>query len=264
MVSRIDDDKEQLEQKRQELVKKGIEAKVLHNPVHEVSSTIVRNSLVKDGFSHDLPTSVMEYIKANQLYTDGYDPQDLRCVVKPLVRESRYIHTLGVEQQARQLANIYGVDEKKAAIGGVLHDICKHMEPDYLVQIILDSPEKDSYPCEEELRKTPQLLHSYAGGIYVRNELGITDQEMIDAIRYHTTGRADMTTLEKIIYLADFTSAERDYPDVEVLRNLVKISLDESMAYALEFVQADLTRRGLAINRDTQEAYKQYSTRKEQ
>lgn len=103
-----------------------------------------------------------------------------------------------------------------------------------------------------------QLWHAVASSAYAQNELDIYDPEILNAIRYHTTARRGMSPLEQVIYLADVTSSERDYPGVQRMRLLAEKSLKEAMRESLKFILGDLTRRNLQIVQDTWEAYNEY------
>lgn len=130
--------------------------------------------------------------------------------------EKRKIHSLGVAKSAVLLARIYGADEDKAEIAGILHDTAKYVK-------LVDVPSYcDKYGIElDEMEKVSTALsHSVLGSFIAKYEFGIDDSEIISAIRYHTTGRADMTLLEEIVYLADLIEDGRDYPGVDELREL--------------------------------------------
>ena len=103
-----------------------------------------------------------------------------------------------------------------------------------------------------------KLYHSIIGSAYVKNVLGVEDEEIISAIRYHTTARADMTPLERVLYLADYTSRDRDYNGVEDMRKAVEISEEAALTIALKFTVEDLEEKGLAVHPDTLAAYKFY------
>lgn len=165
----------------------------------------------------------------------------------------RYAHSLAVADEAVRLAEKYGGNREKAYVAGLLHDICKDESKDSLLQTL------DKFgiiPSKLELG-APKLWHAKAGAAYVKVELGIDDSEIIDAISYHTTARADMTLLDKILYLADFTSADRDYDGVEDMRKAVDISIEKAMDEALSFSIMDLVEARRAIHPDTVEAYNQ-------
>ena len=100
-----------------------------------------------------------------------------------------------------------------------------------------------------------KLWHAISGAAYVEHLLGIDDREIIDAIRYHTTARGNMTLLDKVLYLADFTSIDRDYDDVDVMRKLVDKSMNEALLYALSYSIKDLISSGRVLHLDTINAY---------
>ena len=174
-------------------------------------------------------------------------------ILKERLTEKRFFHSLAVAKEALRLAEKYGADTKKAFLSGLLHDVCKDDKPNLQLQlfeefgIILDTVEKNA-------RK---LWHARAGAVYLKEKLGIDDNEVISAVRYHTTAKANMTLLEKILYLADFTSEDRDYPGVEDMRCAVDISLEHAMREALIFTVVDLGEKGMPIHNDTLDAYRE-------
>ena len=169
---------------------------------------------------------------------------DYKKVIKPLMSEHRYIHSVNVAKEAKFLAKKYGADEEKAYIAGMLHDITKEMPREEQLQIILDS----DIILDNVLSEAPKLWHGLSGGIYVKKNLDIKDDDILNAIRYHTTGRAGMSLLEKIIFVADFTSEERTYKGIATMRKKSRKSLEEAMLYGFKFTFSDLTSRELAIH----------------
>ncbi|MBE6728024.1 MAG: HD domain-containing protein [Ruminococcaceae bacterium] len=165
--------------------------------------------------------------------------------------EKRYFHSLCVADEAMRLAEKYGGNAQKAYLAGLLHDITKnsskeeHLNIFNTFGIILNNVEE----------KAEKLWHAISGAIYVRYILNIEDEEIAEAIRYHTTAKADMPLLSKILYLADFTSRDRDYDDVDVMRRLVDESLDKAYLYALSYSVKDLVMQNRAIHNDTLNAY---------
>jgi len=174
-------------------------------------------------------------------------------LIQKTLSTERYHHSLAVADEAVRLAEKYGGDQQKAAIAGLLHDSMKDTSKNELLQkidgfgIILDSVEKNTH----------KLWHAIAGAAYAKQTLGIKDGELIDAIRYHTTARADMGLLEKILYLADFTSADRTYTGVGELREAVDKDIDTAMRQALNFTISDLLAKNSPIHPDTVAAYNQ-------
>ena len=117
--------------------------------------------------------------------------------------------------------------------------------------------------CMEE-RKAFKVWHGIAGAELLRTKFGVTDEDVLHAVRFHTVGRAGMSNLEKIVYLADMISAERDYPDVDVMREKAAESLNAGMAYALKYSLIKLVRREALIPHHTVEAYNEVLTELQQ
>jgi predicted HD superfamily hydrolase involved in NAD metabolism len=165
----------------------------------------------------------------------------------------RYRHSLAVADQAEHLARKYGADPEKARVAGLLHDILKDTDGDSQLQILkdfgilLDTVEKSSH----------KLWHARSGAVFIEHILGITDPDILNAVRYHTTARAGMSLLETVLYLADFTSADRDYPDVDVMRELTERDLDAAMQYAVAYTIDDLKEQERPVHPDTLACYKE-------
>ena len=183
---------------------------------------------------------------------------DYKNVIKPLMSERRYIHSVNVAKEAKILAEKYGADEEKAYIAGMLHDITKEMPGDEQLQIIRDS----DIILDNVLSEAPKLWHGLSGSIYVRKNLGILDEDILNAIRYHTTGRAGMSLLEKIIFVADYTSEERTYRGITTMRKKSRRSLEEAMLYGFKFTFSDLTSRELAIHPNELNCYNEIVLKK--
>ena len=130
--------------------------------------------------------------------------------------KGRYLHTLGVVETSKSLAKIYGVDIKKAEIAALAHDIAKNLSSEQLLKII-----------------EANNITSIVGPIVAREHFEIEDEEILSAIRWHTTGKENMSKLDKIIYLADMIEPSRDFSGVEELRNDSKDDLDKAMLNAL-------------------------------
>lgn len=182
-----------------------------------------------------------------------YNENSIKEILKENLTPQRYNHSLEVAKEAKRLALKYGCDEEKAYFAGLLHDITKNLPDEKQLQIIRDF---DIILTDVELN-AKKLWHAITGTAYVKNVLKIYDEEILNAIRYHTTAKADMSLLEKILYLADFTSADRDYDDVDIMRELVDKSMYDALKYALVYTVRDLVSRGLAVHPDTIEAYNQ-------
>lgn len=179
------------------------------------------------------------------------DYEYIKKILRERLDEKRYFHSLCVADEAKRLAEKYGGDVDKCYLAGLIHDITKHAsEEEHLkifetFDIMLNCTEKNA----------TKLWHAMSGAAYIKYVLRIDDEEIIDAVRYHTTAKADMSLTAKILYLADFTSRDRDYEDVDVIRQKVDISLESAFIYALQFSITDLVERGKAVHIDTINAY---------
>lgn len=176
---------------------------------------------------------------------------EYKAILKDRLNEKRYYHSLCVADEAVRLAEKYGADTKKAYLAGLLHDITKNAESREHLHIfsefgiILTDVEKNA----------EKLWHAMSGAAYIEHILNIKNPEIIDAVRYHTTAKANMSLLAKILYLADFTSIDRDYEDVSVIRSLVDKSLEDAFIYALQYSISDLVKNKKAVHIDTVNAY---------
>ena len=165
----------------------------------------------------------------------------------------RYNHSICVADEAVRLANKYGGDCDKAYLAGLLHDITKNASCDEHLQIFNEF----GIMLNDIEKSAEKLWHAISGAAYIEHILGIKDEEIITAVRYHTTAREDMTQLEKLLYLADFTSADRDYDDIDIMRQKVEISMEAGLDYALSYTINDLVSRGKPLHLDTVKAYNQ-------
>lgn len=176
---------------------------------------------------------------------------EYKKIIKSMMSENRYNHCVNVSKEAVKLAKRYGGDEEKAAVAGILHDITKEMPKDEQLQIMLDS----GIILDDIQKNAPKLWHGISGSVYIKNHLCIEDEDILNAICYHTTGRAGMSILEKIIFVADFTSEERTYKGVATMRKKSRKSLEDAMLYGFKFTFSDLSSRELAIHPDELACY---------
>lgn len=183
-----------------------------------------------------------------------YDFEKTKLMLKERLTEKRYLHSLNVAEEAAKLAQIFGENQSKAYFAGLLHDICKDEPKEEQLQRIRSS----AIIWDEKAFTQPSLWHAMAGSVFIADELKVADADMINAVRYHTSGRAGMSTLEKIIYIADLTSADREYEGVETVRVLASASLEKAMLYALQYILSDLIAHKTPIVNDTMEAYNEY------
>ncbi len=172
-------------------------------------------------------------------------------LIKSRLSEYRYIHSMNVSKSAVALAGKYGADPEKARLAGILHDVMKEEE----LSVQYDYIRKNGEELTAARLLNNSVIHQMSGAAYCRLELGIDDKDVLGAIRYHTTGRRDMTLLEQVVYTADFISADRNYPDVEKMRELADESLDEAMLYSLKYTINKLVGAELIVEPDTLECY---------
>lgn len=172
-------------------------------------------------------------------------------ILKPMLSQKRFEHSLNVAQEAVKLAKKFGADEEKAEIAGLLHDILKDTPAEKQLKIIADF---GIIMTDVEL-SAKRFWHAISGAVYIRTVLKIEDREIFDAVRYHTTGRKNMTLLEKVIFIADFISKDRDYPGVEEMRKTAYKSLDKAIVEGIAFTITDLAERRDPIVPETIDAY---------
>mgnify|MGYP001333701512 CR=1 FL=1 len=150
-----------------------------------------------------------------------FDRERIVSAVKSQMPEKRWHHTLGVVKSAVELAGRYGADAEKAELAAYLHDYAKYWPAETQKQVVVEQ----RMP-QELLDYGPELWHAPVGAYAVERDLGIRDPEILDAIRYHTSGREGMTLLDKIVCLADYIEPGRQFPGVEEIRGLAKESLE--------------------------------------
>jgi predicted HD superfamily hydrolase involved in NAD metabolism len=176
-------------------------------------------------------------------------------ILTSMLGEKRLRHSLCVRDRAAELAKLHGADTTKATLAGLLHDICHDMPKEEQLQTL----ERHGILLDTQVRAHPALWHAPCAAVYLQEELGIRDEDILCAVRYHTTGRQGMTLLEKIVFLADATSSERDYPGVEERRILANRDLNAAMFVYLQCELAKLTEKGQPIVRDAWECYNFFS-----
>ncbi len=213
----------------------------------EISSTEIRIRLKSNNGCEELvDKKVIDYIRSHGLYDDGFD--SYREIMTRMLDETRLYHCECVSEAAGELAALYGADTGKAKLAGLLHDITKMMSAQEHLSLIGDG----LTPLE---RSNHKVWHQMSAPVFLRNNGIVTDEEILSAIRWHTTGKADMTLLEKIVYTADFISADRDYPDVDTVRKLSKISLEHAMLYTSRYTVRDLTEHDRCVHPSTLDCY---------
>ncbi len=222
--------------------------------VIDVSSTELRQKLAAGEGGALLPPAVYGYILRQGLYGTNADLKhlsisQLRPVALSYLKHKRIPHVLGTEQEAIRLAERYGADVEKARVAALLHDCTKKLDMESQLALC------DHYGIQlDELEQVSlKLLHSKTGAALARDVFGV-DEEIYNAIWWHTTGHADMTLLEKIIYLADYIEPSRDFPGVDKLRSVCYKDLNEGLLLGLEMTIREMTDMGNPVHRATLEA----------
>ena len=245
---------ERLEKAKEAVEALGGRVTLLQNSVTEISSTQLRRMLVFRCAGEFLPQAVEDYIYEKGLYGTGRDLKNLsldalRDTVVSLLKPNRVAHVLGCCQTAVELAKLYGVNETDAARAALLHDITKAL--DGPLQLTLCR----SYGTilDDFSQKNPKTLHALTGSLVAERIFG-ENKAVVDAICCHTTGKADMNTLEKIIYVADYMEPNRDFPGVEQLRELAYRDITAALKLGLRMTLAMLKEQKREISPESQAA----------
>lgn len=162
--------------------------------------------------------------------------------------EKRFKHSLGVAEEAERLADKYGTDKKKAYLAGLVHDVAKEIDTDSARNMLKD---RFGIRVDPVTYNVPKLLHAPLGACLAQTEFGIFDAEILDAVKYHTTAKADMSLLTKIIYMADYIEPNRDFEGVEELRKQAYQDLDEAIITGLDYTISELLSDGKMFHPDT-------------
>lgn len=178
--------------------------------------------------------------------------EDLLKKTEAQVKGERFTHILGVIDTAIRLAHRFGVDPEKAEIAAILHDYCKAWDVERMKESLL------AHNDSSWLSYSAVLWHSPVAMYVAREEFQIDDLELLYAIYYHTTGRAAMTPLEKVIWVADYIEPNRNFPGVEQARALAEDNLDQALLFGLSQTIKYLVDKGQAIYPLTFEAYNYY------
>ena len=176
--------------------------------------------------------------------------QKARRLAKKRLSAKRYQHTLNVRRMAVKLAKRWGADPEKAALAALLHDTAKELPREEMLQILNDN----AIMAENAQNRPSPVWHGICAAILAQTQWGVEDEEVLSAIRCHTTGRPGMCLLDEIVFLADMTSAERDYPEVDYLRKLEKKDIHQAIREALEMNLHWLEESGKPVDEETRAA----------
>ena len=243
-----------IEEKKKFFEENGAKVYLVDNPVTEISSTDLRRMLVFDCASPFLTPGIQEYIQAYRLYGAGKNYQnlpieELETVVTALLKPSRVAHVLGCRQTAKELAELYGADPTDAQRAALLHDISKALDGPLQLTLCAEY----GINLDDFSAQNPKTLHALTGSLIAQRIFG-ENKAVVDAIRSHTTGKADMNALEKIIYVADYMEPNRDFPGVEQLRQLAYTDLDGALKLGLTMTLQLLKEQGRDISPESLQA----------
>ena len=243
-----------LEKSREALTAQGGEVLLLDNPITAISSTQLRRMLVFRCAAGFIPEKVLAYIYETGLYGTERDyrnlpVEELERVVVSLLKPNRINHVLGCRQAATELARLYGADETDAARAALLHDITKALDGPLQLTLCREYGRiLDSFS-----QQNPKTLHALTGSLVAERIFG-ENAAVVAAICCHTTGKADMNLLEKIIYVADYIEPNRDFPGVEELRRLAYTDITQALELGLRMTLDLLKEQGRDISPESSEA----------
>ena len=223
----------------------------INNTKYDISSTQIREK-IRSGESAErlLPENVEAYIRERGLYEDGsLDCAHWKTVIEPFIKEhlksKRLKHTYGVAAEAKKLAERYGEDPEKAELAGLCHDMMRNISPEESAELV------KRYGLPEKLADNPNLAHGKIAAKVLADVYGMQDEDLLNAVRYHTTGRKGMSRLEKILYLADAIEPGRDYPQVGALREAAEEDLDKACILCMERSMEYVRSTGASVDPDT-------------
>lgn len=235
------------------LIKAGWKIELCEGEAFAASSTEIRA-----GDMSALPHSVADYIAQNGLYGQNaadypWDFDSYMAFTKQMLSPRRYEHSLNVAGRAEELALIHGADKNMCRIGGILHDLCKEMPIERQLQILTNSVTMTD-KLLGSIKELPHVWHGFTAAAMLPGALNIHSRPILNAISFHTTARAAMSDTEMILYLADLTSSERDYPDAKKLRDISNNSLTDGVIFALRYFRENLK----TVSELTKEAFSYY------
>lgn len=244
---------QQLNDERKKLTAQGARILLMDMEVLDASSTDARQAIQEGGSTPQLPVAVRQYAQAAGLYGTEMripeGPQWLEMLFANLTVK-RFAHTLAVADTARRLALLHGLDPVKAEVAGLLHDCAKCLPLEEMQRIARENRLTE----DESILASGALLHSVVGAHLARTKYGCEDEEVIAAIRSHTTGKAGMSKLDMAVWLADTIEPTRaPYPLLDKTRMLAGLSLEKAMITSLEGTLQHVRKKGDAVHPATLE-----------
>lgn len=247
-------EKEAIDKQTQVLKQMGATVYLVNNPITTISSTDLRRLIAFDCASEFLPEEVKNYICTQKLYGIGkprkqLPMEQLEQEVISLLKPNRVAHVLGCREAAMELAKRWDADPVDAARAGLLHDITKALDGPLQLTLCREY----GILLDNFSMANPKTLHALTGSLVAERIFG-ENPRVVAAICSHTTGKANMNVLEKIIYVADYMEPNRAFPGVEELRHLAYTDLDQALRWGLENTLAMLKQQGSEISPASQEA----------
>ncbi len=253
--ARADSDLAVINAKANELREKyGATVSVVETEVIDISSTELRGLLKERGGREYFSDEEYSLMIKNRLYGAKPDYKWLREKAYAMLKPSRIPHVKGAEKAAEELAARWDVDTDEARTAAILHDITKKLDLDEQLRIC----EKYGIIINRLESESAKLLHSITGAAVSRGEFGVSD-EVYSAIRWHTTGRPQMTKLEKLVYLADYIEPTRDFEGIDTIRKLAFEDMDRAVLYGLRLTAESLIQKNDTIHPVSLAAAEYYS-----
>lgn len=242
--------------------KYGAKIELLGMPVMPISSSKIRQSIAEaKPITNLVPTAVEQYILEHHLYISdsikNIDIDKIKIKLKKNLSEKRFIHSVSVMETAISLAKQHNCDIEKATIAGLLHDCAKSLSNKRKLELAVQY----NFELSDAEIENPDLLHAKLGAIVAKEEYGIYDSEILNAIECHTTGKPNMTTLDKIIYISDYIEPRRmPLPKIDIIRTIAASSLDESLLIIVNDTIKYLSEQKRKIDTRSIETFSFYNT----
>lgn len=179
-----------------------------------------------------------------------WSEEKIKGYLREKVSEKRYIHVMGVCETAEQLAKKYGCSISLARTAALIHDCAKTMKDEEIIYLV----QEEGYSINTLEEKNPQLMHGLAGAILGEKVMGVSDEDVFNAVRYHTTGREAMSMLEKIIYISDYIEPSRDFPGITELRDMAYKNINQAVLWAMENTIIYVVKRKQLLHLETIQA----------
>ncbi len=247
-------EQESIRVRAEEFEKQGATVYLVENPITDISSTDLRRLLIFGCADSFLDPGVGDYIRSHRLYGTDRDYgnlpiEELEKTVVSLLNPNRVAHVLGCRQTAEELARIHGADPVDAGRAALLHDITKALDGELQLTLCREY----GINLDDFSAQNPKTLHALTGSLVAERIFG-ENEAVVAAIASHTTGKANMNTLEKIIYVADYMEPNRSFEGVEPLRSLAYTDLDKALKLGLTMTLNLLKQQGREIAPQSRQA----------